>query len=82
MNGIANIQNAPANFMLRLDSQDPHIDELTKEIRAKNGINDRLENVQYEQERYIKYNHWSAINNGEGNNKTQGLCSKSDLNLM
>ena len=46
MNGIANIQNTLANFMLRLDGQGLHIDELTKEIRAKNGINDRLENVQ------------------------------------
>ena len=46
MNGIANIQNTLANFMLRLDGQGLHIDELTKEIRAKNGKNGGLENVQ------------------------------------
>ena len=38
MNGIANIHNILVNIMLRLDGKDLHIDELTKEIRAKNGI--------------------------------------------
>ena len=32
--------------MLRLDGQGRHIDDLNKEIRSKNGINERQENAQ------------------------------------
>lgn len=42
MNGIANIQHTLANFILRLESQGQRIDEITKEIRSKDVINDRL----------------------------------------
>lgn len=40
MNGIADIQNTLAKFMLRLDSQGRHIYEITIEIKSKDGIND------------------------------------------
>lgn len=46
MNGIANIENTLAKFMLRLDNEGLHIYEITKEMRSKDEINDRLEFVQ------------------------------------
>ena len=86
MNGIANIQNTLANFMLHLDGQDLHIDKLTKEMRTKNGINDRLENVQEQsndtlyiitevQEKQKKQN--KTKKDGERNNKAQGFHCKT-----
>lgn len=46
MQGIASIQNTLANFLLRLDGQGKHLDDLTQEIRARDGITERLEKVQ------------------------------------
>lgn len=46
MQGIASIQNTLANFLLRLDDQGKHLDDLTQEIRARDEINERLEKVQ------------------------------------
>ena len=46
MQGINSIQNTLANFMMRLDGQGRDLDDLTKEVRKRNGINERLENVQ------------------------------------
>ena len=46
MQGITSIQNTLANFMMRLNGQGRDLDILTKEVKSKNGINDRLESVQ------------------------------------
>lgn len=46
MQGIASIQNTLANFLLRLDGQGKHLDDLTQEIGARDGINERLKKVQ------------------------------------
>ena len=46
MQGINSIQNTLANFMMRLNGQGRDLEVLTKEVRSKNGINERLENVQ------------------------------------
>lgn len=45
MQGIESLQNTLANFLLRLDGQGKHLDDLTQEIRARDGINERLEKV-------------------------------------
>lgn len=45
LHGISNIQHTLANFMIRLDTQGNHMEELTKEIRGRNGIQVRLEEV-------------------------------------
>lgn len=46
MQGIASIQKTLANFLLRSDGQGKHLDDLTQEIRARDGINERLKKVQ------------------------------------
>ncbi|XP_055999688.1 uncharacterized protein LOC130047930 [Ostrea edulis] len=46
MQCINSIQNTLANFTMRLDEQGRDLDDLTKEVRKKNGIDERLENVQ------------------------------------
>lgn len=46
MQGIASIQNTLTNFLYRLDGQGKHLDDLTQEIRARDGITERLEKVQ------------------------------------
>lgn len=49
MQGVTNIQTKLANLMIRFDGrQGQHLDELTKEIRGKHGIQERLKHV-YEQ---------------------------------
>lgn len=45
LHGISNIQPTLANFMIRLDAQGNHMEEQTKEIRGRNGIQVRLEEV-------------------------------------
>lgn len=45
LHGISNYQHILANFMIRLDTQGNHMEELTKEIRGRNGIQGRLEEV-------------------------------------
>lgn len=45
LHGISNIQHTLANFMIRLDLQGNHMEELTEEIRGRNGIQVRLEEV-------------------------------------
>lgn len=40
MQGIASIQNTLANFLLRLDGQGKHLDDLTQEIRARESLRD------------------------------------------
>lgn len=45
LHGISNIQHTLANLMIRLDTQRNHMEELTKEIRGRNGIQVRLEEV-------------------------------------
>ncbi|XP_061194046.1 protein IMPACT homolog [Saccostrea echinata] len=46
MHGINNIQNILANLLLRIDGQGRHLDEVTKDIRGKHGIQERIESVQ------------------------------------
>lgn len=43
LHGISNIQHILANFMIRLDTQGNHMEELTKEIGGRHGIQGRLE---------------------------------------
>lgn len=45
LHGISNIQHTLVNFMIRLDTQGNHMEELTKEIRGRNRIQVRLEEI-------------------------------------
>ena len=60
MNGIANIQNILANIMLRLDGKDLHIDDLTKEIRAKKRYKWWTRKCARADKWYIIHNYWGA----------------------
>lgn len=77
MQGIASIQNTLANFLLRLDGQGKHLDDLTQEIRARDGINERLEKVQdqaIETENSISELQEKKQKNGERNEPLTRLC--------
>lgn len=46
MQDIASIQNTLANYLWPIDGQGLNLDDLTLEIRARDGMNEKLEKVQ------------------------------------